>query len=585
MSTHDRNRAPESHATSPTSERSLRAGGGATARDLPARPSHELPQEAPREVQEALAVQLKASAATKYGFERDPFGVEPVQCERAAAASPVPADTLSIAADGVTGSSSSLPHAEAIQRSFGHHDVSGVEAHVGGTAAKAADAIGASAYATGHHVAFKQAPDLHTAAHEAAHVVQQRGGVQLKGGVGESGDAYEQHADAVADKVVRGESAQALLDNAVTARGASAPSMQRQAVGGSSAAPAGIAAPGHTNIPMVDSGFTCERGEGSECFFTPAQRQALKDEFDSRLVRTHANFQTAASEVRLDLLLEKDAGWGFVAELLFNVVSFTAVGGLLKGLNVLRKAATEKDALQVLTRATFGSPASQEFKDSLASMNTDMVEGVLVHFSKAARAELKSSTSTMPADRAQRDIFLNRVRDAHEQYLDNLRQQAPASLDDAQMLALVFSFDREHHTVSTYRTQLSDLLARYKQHGIDDIGKNRFGKRQVVRFRAYGQDRLAIVQMNDNRELFKYRGEPYHNDGKQVFVRWIDSDLQEAAEEMNELRNGTPPVVEAGHRLSSFGLGNKYVHGFTDAQGGPPEELNAWIDAAGGIDA
>jgi len=212
MSTHDRNRVPESHATSPTPERSLRAGGGATARDLPARPSHELPQEAPREVQEALAVQLKASAATQYGFERDPFGVEPVQCERPAAASPAPEDTLSIAAEGVTGSSSSLPHAQAIQRSFGNHDVSGIEAHVGGPAAKAADAIGASAYATGHHVAFKQAPDLHTAAHEAAHVVQQRGGVQLKGGVGESGDAYEQHADAVADRVVGGESAESLLD-------------------------------------------------------------------------------------------------------------------------------------------------------------------------------------------------------------------------------------------------------------------------------------------------------------------------------------------------------------------------------------
>jgi hypothetical protein len=40
-------------------------------------------------------------------------------------------------------------------------------------------------YATGNHVAFKGAPNLHTAAHEAAHVVQQRGGVQLKGGVGQ----------------------------------------------------------------------------------------------------------------------------------------------------------------------------------------------------------------------------------------------------------------------------------------------------------------------------------------------------------------------------------------------------------------
>ena len=53
---------------------------------------------------------------------------------------------------------------------------------------------------------------MNTAAREAAHVVQQRSGVQLKGGVGEAGDAYERHADAVADRVVAGRSAEALLD-------------------------------------------------------------------------------------------------------------------------------------------------------------------------------------------------------------------------------------------------------------------------------------------------------------------------------------------------------------------------------------
>jgi LysM repeat protein len=61
-------------------------------------------------------------------------------------------------------------------------------------------------------VAFAGAPSLHTAAHEAAHVVQQRGGVQLLGGVGAAGDEHEQHANAVADAVVTGGSAEGLLD-------------------------------------------------------------------------------------------------------------------------------------------------------------------------------------------------------------------------------------------------------------------------------------------------------------------------------------------------------------------------------------
>jgi len=115
------------------------------------------------------------------------------------------------AARGIEGAGGGLPHLDRIQQAFGPHDVSGVQAHVGGPAAEAASAMGAQAYAAGDHVAFAAPPDLHLAAHEAAHVVQQRGGVQLKGGVGQVGDAYEQHADRVADAVVAGESAAPIL--------------------------------------------------------------------------------------------------------------------------------------------------------------------------------------------------------------------------------------------------------------------------------------------------------------------------------------------------------------------------------------
>ncbi|HEX3765453.1 MAG TPA: DUF4157 domain-containing protein [Kofleriaceae bacterium] len=142
---------------------------------------------------------------------------------------------------GVSGSSAELPHVAAIQRSFGRHDVGHVRAHVGGRAAEGATAMGADAFAFGNRVAFAGAPDLHTAAHEAAHVVQQRGGVQLKGGVGQAGDAYEQHADAVADLVVQGRSAEALLDQHAGGPGggsAGSPAIQRHVFVGSTQLPA-----------------------------------------------------------------------------------------------------------------------------------------------------------------------------------------------------------------------------------------------------------------------------------------------------------------------------------------------------------
>ena len=121
-------------------------------------------------------------------------------------------DARTVAASGFTGGGGPLPMLDRVQASFGHHDVGGVRAHVGGAAAEASDALGARAYASEDQVAFASPPDLFLVAHEAAHVVQQRGGVQLSGGLGRAGDEHERHADAVAGAVVRGESAEPLLD-------------------------------------------------------------------------------------------------------------------------------------------------------------------------------------------------------------------------------------------------------------------------------------------------------------------------------------------------------------------------------------
>jgi hypothetical protein len=132
------------------------------------------------------------------------------------------------AAQGIAGPSHALPHRDRIQQLFGGHDIDRIQAHTGAAAATGARAMGARAFATGDHVAFAAAPDLHTAAHEAAHVIQQRAGVSLAGGVGQSGDVHERNADAVADRVVQGLPAHDLLPDPAAA-GATMPSgIQRQ---------------------------------------------------------------------------------------------------------------------------------------------------------------------------------------------------------------------------------------------------------------------------------------------------------------------------------------------------------------------
>lgn len=158
------------------------------------------------------SVQLRRAVARAEGFDAQerllrPDGGKGVQGKGALEGDAVHTS----AAHGISGGSGALPFGDRIQRSFGGYDISHVQAHTDAQARMGSASMGADAYATGHHVAFSKTPDLHTAAHEAAHVVQQQAGVQLSGGVGTAGDRYEQHADRVADAVVRGRSAEPIL--------------------------------------------------------------------------------------------------------------------------------------------------------------------------------------------------------------------------------------------------------------------------------------------------------------------------------------------------------------------------------------
>ena len=135
----------------------------------------------------------------------------PVQRKAGASATGAADEVHRAAKRGIETPTSDLPHSDAIRRSFAGHDLSGVQAHVGGEAESAARAMGAEAFAKGNHVVLPANPSLETTAHEVAHVVQQRSGVQLKGGVGKAGDVYEHEADAAAAAVVRGEPVSASL--------------------------------------------------------------------------------------------------------------------------------------------------------------------------------------------------------------------------------------------------------------------------------------------------------------------------------------------------------------------------------------
>ena len=169
-----------------------------------------------QEEEEGQTVQHKCAACEQAEEEQ-------VQHKQPGASAP---GSIHTAAAGVAGACQPLPHLSRIQASFGHHDVTGARAAVGGQAAQANARSGSLAYTIGDRIAFRRPPDVKLAAHEAAHVVQQRNGAKLPGGVGKPGDEYEQQADTVAEAVSRGESAEPILDRSLSGPGASEPVVQ-----------------------------------------------------------------------------------------------------------------------------------------------------------------------------------------------------------------------------------------------------------------------------------------------------------------------------------------------------------------------
>lgn len=183
-------------------------------------------------------------------------------------------DAKKQAAGGLVGPGEELPYLAQIQKAFGTHSLSGVRSFIGGEAAASAQQMGTSAYTQGDKIAFAKKPDLHTAAHEAAHVIQQRQGRLPAGGKSAPGDALEQEADTVADRVVAGQSAADLLGSK---KGGAGKTDAVQAYAGN-VDTATTSGPG-TVREQVDANFGAGPAGERDDNFNPA----LKVEFEGRL--------------------------------------------------------------------------------------------------------------------------------------------------------------------------------------------------------------------------------------------------------------------------------------------------------------
>lgn len=370
------------------------------------------------------------------------------------------------AAEGVAGSAGGLPFLSLIQKSFGRHDVSSVRAHTDSAAAAGARAMGAEAYASGSSVAFGAAPDLHTAAHEAAHIVQQRSVLALTGGVGAAGDAHEQNADAVADRVVAGESAEDLLDR-YTSGGPSAPVVQQKIT--TSAGAAG----GKPTVYVTWKSIKAPK-------FTHAQidaSRAVREEFRANLLAVG----TVMEDARFETVWNKISGEGTDADA-FDIDDTTGRAALLGELDK-RYASSARSAdkfgrnqrdINVLISPTM--KAHQDLEKKVGGRNTMMV--------KKPMGTAPARKPVTPADRAQQtQTHLSTV--THHTYAGaGEESQSALRLDQ---LGLITSTNNDATNAllaqdAQSRDDLGDMAARLAvAHGIGSMSREEAMANRVMR--------------------------------------------------------------------------------------------------------
>lgn len=160
-----------------------------------------------RELPKASA---NVTAPNRRAIQRRPMRAERLSSDQA---QPSKESVAKIAQSGMQSPSSPLPFMGQLESAFKPHDISGIQAHMGSAAKKSAEGLNSAAFAANEHIVFGRQPDLFTAAHEVAHVVDQRRRPAPKSGNGLSQpkDSGEQLADSAAWRAARGESAASLL--------------------------------------------------------------------------------------------------------------------------------------------------------------------------------------------------------------------------------------------------------------------------------------------------------------------------------------------------------------------------------------
>ncbi len=313
-----------------------------------------------------------------------------------------------------------------------------------------------------------------------------------------------------------------------------------------------------TTATAVAAGYGAPAGGGAlgDALLEPSNREKKRRELQDRLGDWLQNVHTAITGARIEVATETEEGGDWLTEMVFAFVA----GGVMPGILSMAVAAIGKVGATLATegvakirqRIAAGEKFDKAFeaneegiKDLLEKGTDPLVDKVKERTTKGANED------SSKRKKRGKDRFLEAMASKATLAKQALTEQVP-SLNDVDLICLHDAYDAHHHSVGRYHSFLDQLLARYDENRIGELGQRQADGHDLdhvndervlraVKVTAFGKTRTAIVEQSFR---VRYRGsdwgdapppmDPAHEDivrhGLPRFVRWTDGDFAALAQ-------------------------------------------------------
>jgi hypothetical protein len=313
-----------------------------------------------------------------------------------------------------------------------------------------------------------------------------------------------------------------------------------------------------TGIATVDQQLCKAHPTRKGCFLDANDRTEVVSVLRGNVHTAMMNANAALTNLRMELLtaMTTKSAWGGFAELLF----MSATSGLIKlvsgSVSSFQASVAEKAASAAYTggTVTIGSfELSERMLDRIAAVNPTKIAGGLTTASKGLRTSLKNAAHSLDDSNKRDADFLKIVQSEIGPMTNTLCNKVPAGLTDAELVTMTHAYeDMTFHSLAAYEDEFRNLLDRYREQKIDDIGQSRIShgnayKELVHVVKKDGVSRTAIVEFYDKNPSQPVKG----YEGKVVpfeqtqFVSWVDDDLYPIAVTYQQDRRGDTKTIDA----------------------------------------